>query len=355
MSVEPQQRFAENRNGVRIVNKLVNRVELMEQSSCDCDKCKSLCKSAPGIGTPAEMQAIRDAGLGHKLLPTAYLSLSQYGIPVIDITAPKMTEQGCAFLDELGRCELHDKGLKPLECRLQSHALSPYQTTAITLGVFRTWLKWNDSIQAKILNHHPLLREDRPNILGNRESCSCNFCVACCENKPGWFDYGEAEKAAEYLGLSLEEFFRTRLSVDAWHYDADMPDIFVLSPATVDGQNAGKIYGWKKRGRCTFLTKEGRCEIHPVKPSECKRACHDNRETGQAEHHRVRDTWNNPEAQAQIGHLLGSDPHFQPPGFKDLLEIAFGSEHDPLWSVKAGSATYEEIAARMNPAKTPTL
>lgn len=103
------------------------------------------------------------------------------------------------------------------------------------------------------------------------EGCQCSDCVSCCTHKPGVFAFGEAEKAAKLLGLPFAEF-RKRLIIDYWS-DVEKGDIEYLTPRMVgveeDQERASYGYGFV-RGRCTFLTQEGRCEIHEAKPLECR-------------------------------------------------------------------------------------
>jgi Fe-S-cluster containining protein len=96
------------------------------------------------------------------------------------------------------------------------------------------------------------------------ESGTCDRCRSACDRKPGWFLPGEAEKTAEYLGLSLLELFREHLAVDWW--DAVEP-VFLLSPA-VRGNKAGQEFPGDPTGSCVFF-EEGRCRIHRAKPHEC--------------------------------------------------------------------------------------
>lgn len=69
-----------------------------------------------------------------------------------------------------------------------------------------------------------------------RESGTCERCRRSCGHKPGWFLPGEAEKAAEFTGMTLPEFFRAYLAVDWWEGE---PDIFLLSPA-IAGAEPGR-------------------------------------------------------------------------------------------------------------------
>ena len=127
--------------------------------------------------------------------------------------------------------------------------------------------------------------------------------MSCCERKPGWLKPGEAEKIAAFLGVSLPDLFRQYLAVDWW---VDEPDVFLLSPAIV-GHDAGTEMPFVAKGRCAFLTEEGRCRIHSVKPFECGVAwCGDGPvEREGSAHQQAADAWRTPEHQAQITQLLG--------------------------------------------------
>jgi Fe-S-cluster containining protein len=104
-----------------------------------------------------------------------------------------------------------------------------------------------------------------------KTECSCPTCVkACTSGNPGWFLPGEAEKAAEFLGLDFEKFKNTYLIIDFW--SLPHKDIEVLAPIKQNIERPGHIASWGyafEKGRCIFLTTENRCQIHPVKPLEC--------------------------------------------------------------------------------------
>ena len=113
---------------------------------------------------------------------------------------------------------------------------------------------------------------------------------------------GEAEKAAQWLGVSLREFFDTYLGVDWWDGE---PPVFVLAPAIVS-MEPGSEYPADPRGRCVFY-ENGLCKIHPVKPYECAFYHHsDSDEVIQERHRRVAEAWK--EHQEQIKNLLGREP-----------------------------------------------
>ena len=134
----------------------------------------------------------------------------------------------------------------------------------------------------------------------NKFECQCQRCKAACIRKPGWFLPEEAEKAAEYLGISLQEFFNKYLGVDWW---VTSEPIFVLAPALV-GEETGTEYPGKPDGQCVFY-KNGLCDIHPVKPYECvKLICGD--PGASKRHKKVSEAWKN--HQEQITKLLGRKP-----------------------------------------------
>jgi Fe-S-cluster containining protein len=140
--------------------------------------------------------------------------------------------------------------------------------------------------------------------VSSRESCTCQYCRDGCTAKPGWFLPGEAEKAAEFMGMTLPEFFREYLAVDWWESE---PDIFVLSPA-LRGEETGTEFPGDPQGECVFYENE-RCRIHEVKPAECReRWCGDRH--GPSIHGDVAQEW--AAHQDQVKSLLGRDPEAAP-------------------------------------------
>lgn len=134
--------------------------------------------------------------------------------------------------------------------------------------------------------------------------CSCNDCKAACEFKPGWFKPGEAEKVAEYLGLTMEELFKTKLGVD-WYENLGDGDVFVLAPA-ITTMTPGSEYPSNPRGRCIFF-KDGLCSIHSVKPFECRESHHsDSAENIRVRHREAAESWI--DEQGQIKDILGRTP-----------------------------------------------
>lgn len=139
---------------------------------------------------------------------------------------------------------------------------------------------------------------------GTKESCRCPECVECCRRKPGWFAPGEAERAAELVGQSLEEFFRRSLMVDYWVERPGVEDTLVLSPAVVGGL-AGGMFGFNPLGACVFLSEEGACAINTAKPMECREVFHE--QTRSDLHAEMARRWRSPEAQAWLRVLLAGE------------------------------------------------
>lgn len=143
--------------------------------------------------------------------------------------------------------------------------------------------------------------------MNNQESCTCDECVSACRHKPGWFKPGEAEKVAEFLGMSLQQLFNEKLQADYWVGDRynGSGDILNLAPGIVEELEEGrKMTSFFPRGTCVFL-KNNLCEIHPVKPFECKAtvSCNDS-EHQEGCHKEAGMAWNNLKDQAQVTQLL---------------------------------------------------
>lgn len=153
---------------------------------------------------------------------------------------------------------------------------------------------------------------------GTKESCRCSYCQKACEHKPGWFMPGEAEKVADFLGMSLQDLFKQKLMVD-W-YEGLLGPLnpgFVLSPAVV-GEEPGVEFPAQPTGRCVFLTEDKRCSIHPVKPFECRQAIHGDPEGESAHDHKlVALQW--VDFTQQLTDLLGHEPKAAYPDFLGSL------------------------------------
>lgn len=128
-------------------------------------------------------------------------------------------------------------------------------------------------------------------VNSSRESCTCERCVALCRYVPGCFMPGEAERAAELLGLPFDAFARQSLAIS----EISDTDVLGLRPKTVG------------RNRCVFLTPLGRCAIHAAKPFECAAAwCGDGWiERSDAAYHKVARAWQLSEHQQQLVQIRG--------------------------------------------------
>jgi Fe-S-cluster containining protein len=149
--------------------------------------------------------------------------------------------------------------------------------------------------------------------------CQCQTCQNACKYKPGWFRPGEVEKVADFLQISLNRLFKEKLAVDfLYRSDDGNSPVFVLSPATTSG-DPGKEFPFDPRGQCVFY-KDGKCEIHPVKPHDCR--AYDHTQTGDQSlptHYETGDSWS--DHQDQIKSLLGRDPELPSVGLFDFLNI----------------------------------
>ncbi len=112
-------------------------------------------------------------------------------------------------------------------------------------------------------------------------ACSCDKCVYLCEQNPGWFEPREAI-------LAIEAGFAGRLMLDWLEPCSEVGNeerIYVLAAASVghegreapdipDGPGAWLLIGNWSKGRCTFLDKDKKCEIHNsgFKPVQCRLA-----------------------------------------------------------------------------------
>ena len=136
----------------------------------------------------------------------------------------------------------------------------------------------------------------------SKKSCTCNICKGFCRNRIGWFLPGEPEKVAEYLNISFKELFKTKLAIDWWVRNEK--DIFVIAPANLL-IIPGKEFSANPKGQCIFFNKESLCDIHPVKPFECREAFHLKKKESNF-HKNVAKVWE--PYQNQIKELLGREP-----------------------------------------------
>lgn len=109
----------------------------------------------------------------------------------------------------------------------------------------------------------------------DKRDCKCSECVDACKAQPGWFKYGEAEKAASLYGLPFKEFREKFLILDHCDnpYINDAPYVWAPRKVDVDGKDdrIRSFENQRKEGKCIFLQRN-RCSIHEAKPFECREA-----------------------------------------------------------------------------------
>ncbi len=102
-----------------------------------------------------------------------------------------------------------------------------------------------------------------------RHGCTCKKCIECCTRDPGWFFPDEIELAANFLNVTEPEFIRDYCTEHFEH------NIYTLSPKKKTNKK-----------ECIFLSKDKQCNIHEVKPYECRKVygCE-----SESRHRRIRD------------------------------------------------------------------
>jgi Fe-S-cluster containining protein len=151
------------------------------------------------------------------------------------------------------------------------------------------------------------------------EDCNCTQCQDACKRTPGWFKFGEPEKAAEFMGLTLKDFFDKHLVVNYYGHRGTK-DVYTLTPVII-GHPAGGMAPFNPLGVCGFY-KDGKCSIHSVKPFECRETIHYmSYEEAKVKNMEAKKTWDNPEAQKQIRQVLGRKPYLLKPTLKDLIDM----------------------------------
>ena len=85
----------------------------------------------------------------------------------------------------------------------------------------------------------------------------CTQCGDCCTGPPGyvWFDEDEGAAMAEYLGLSVEAFYKKHAVKKAGRWSLDEVKV-------------------GRKDDCVFLTRDATgkagCSIYPVRPTQCR-------------------------------------------------------------------------------------
>jgi hypothetical protein len=113
------------------------------QTECDCEKCRSMCKS-PCCGTIEDIQKLIDAGYGDRLMvddwpgDTDLIKPAMKGSEGHRAPWETTTEEGCTFWKD-GKCELHNLGLKPTQGKLAHHDNKLHQVLGIEDLIRDSW------------------------------------------------------------------------------------------------------------------------------------------------------------------------------------------------------------------------
>lgn len=90
-------------------------------SECSCTICQSMCRT-PCLGTPEDIERLVDAGYADRLVPTEWgvgMIVGLISRPIYMLQA-ETVNGWCTFFHN-GLCELHSRGLKPIEGKLAHH------------------------------------------------------------------------------------------------------------------------------------------------------------------------------------------------------------------------------------------
>jgi len=106
------------------------------------------------------------------------------------------------------------------------------------------------------------------------ESCACKKCVSACRRDPGRLVPADVRKIADFLKIGAAELCRGYLvRIPAKGRDGHVQ---FLAPAKIKARRflaaPGSVvpdYYADEAGRCVFLSEQGQCLIHEVKPFEC--------------------------------------------------------------------------------------
>lgn len=103
-------------------------------SECSCESCKRICH-APCCGSVEDFEKIIDSGYADRLMLDDLPDISNCG-PILKpalkghegCQAPweVRSSDGCTFWNKDRKCDLHDKGLKPIQGRISYHSAENY-------------------------------------------------------------------------------------------------------------------------------------------------------------------------------------------------------------------------------------
>ena len=117
--------------------------------------------------------------------------------------------------------------------------------------------------------------------------CDCEKCQNACKNRPGWFLPEEINSLfAHFKANNISQLLgKDKFAIDWWIDDEE--NILVLAPNIVG--NDSIQYPANPRGQCVFF-KGGKCNIHEIKPFECSRYIHTEKDISKR-HEEVAKEW----------------------------------------------------------------
>jgi hypothetical protein len=117
-----------------------------KESECSCFACQSMCRR-PCWGTVEEIKKLIDSGYGDRLMADYWVGditdCNIIGPALKDYEGQKApfiptSSKGCTFWKD-GLCELHEKGLKPLQARLAHHTQTEDSSQKIHEQIADLW------------------------------------------------------------------------------------------------------------------------------------------------------------------------------------------------------------------------
>lgn len=119
---------------------LVRAMVKFAPSECRCARCVQMCRNAPCLGTPQDIERLMDAGHYVRLRPTRWTAGRGNGVPEIRMIQVERTKGGACAMLANGRCTLHAAGLKPTEGVLACHEAVRLDESP-TYAVALTWIQ----------------------------------------------------------------------------------------------------------------------------------------------------------------------------------------------------------------------
>ncbi len=96
---------------------------MMTPLDCDCARCRQMCANSTCLCSPEDVRRLHEAGYGDRLARYTFPAGQAIGPQPVGGGEQHSTTLGkaCSMFSPERGCELHDKGLKPLEGRIAHH------------------------------------------------------------------------------------------------------------------------------------------------------------------------------------------------------------------------------------------